>query len=492
LEERFSPGEICFEHVDLNFVSLKELLSRRFHILGIDVKWEEGSEFKEAIQKWPIGGLASAFFVAGSFISALEKGMSFVADAIHTYLPGAYIIYGEPEPAVSGLVESYLGRRPVATVPNLIELDNETRHPREKTDLSKIWHQSYQYTKEMLKCDWYTYYVETSRGCPHGRCGFCIENKMSAKGWRGYPLENVLSVFSDLNQAGIDYVFIYDKDFWGNDRERAQELARALIGAGNKVNFTAALRADAIIRGEHLLGDFRKAGLRSVFMGAESFSNSVLERFQKGITAEDNLKAIQILRKHALDFVMGSIVDPLESLEELIESLRVIRRNQLEGHLSRVFNPMEIRSGVNYETILRELGLLGEMGENLVYQYDFRDERVAEVMSVAEAWFRETPQVNFLLIVAKRMLRIDSDQACMEYEQYQRYFRMLNGIGVDFMLNVATAVKAGRQRSIAQIKAQSTDLYRGVVRALTNALRPDFNVSRNIIEKSKEMGYASW
>lgn len=482
LENRFAGHGVVCEQVDLSFVTPRELAAKRFNLLGINVSWDQGSDFKEALQTIPFKQLADRFFVFGSFLNALEKGRSFIAEALQPVLPTAHIIYGEAEPAAMGLVEHYLGLRPLEKVPNIFRPEEPESQLPENTDLSHIWHQSYQFLDQTRTSDWYTYFVETSRNCDHGQCAFCVDHKMFGRGWRSYPIANVVSVFRDLNQWRLPSVYIFDKNFWGNDLERAGHLAQALIRMGNKVNFTAALRADAIVKGEDLIEPFKQAGLRSVFLGAESFVDPILERFRKASSAAVNLRAIRILEKHQLDFVLGSVIDPLASLEEFLLNLQVMKQEQVGQYLMRSFNPMSLRSGAPYEEILRAQGLLGVADDNLVYQYEFRDKRMGQAMAMAEEWFREVPHINFLLVVAMRMMALDEPQSVEEYQKFQKYFHQFNVVDIDFLFSLVQLVLAGKDSEIGQLKIKAAGLYEQIKRNLEKELNPNNSVSQSMLK----------
>ncbi len=80
-------------------------------------------------------------------------------------------------------------------------------------------------------------------------------------------------------------------------------------------------RCDDVINNEKVLPKLRKAGLYWVMMGVESSNASTLERFRKGIAAEQATESVRLLKKndifsHAM-FVIGDRKDTTESIGDL-------------------------------------------------------------------------------------------------------------------------------------------------------------------------------
>jgi len=423
----FPPGQVEFTHIDSCYANPQDFLNETFDIVGINAHWRGIGPVKEVLRNWPLSSMAKYVFIEGSYIDCLKSGREVIMGLLRETGADAFIVYGEPEPAVSGLIEHIVYGRGLETIPNLVRPEDGWQGPgqTERTDLSKIPYQPYQYLTDLMSFPFHTFHVETSRGCHYGRCTFCTDARMWMGGWRGYPTENIVSLFEDMRHNRVDYAFIFDKDFWGNDLTRAKALAAALIESGNSIPYTVALRADEIIAGEDLLPSFKESGLAFVFVGAETFSESVARRYNKGITVADTLRAIQILRKHQIDFGLGYIIDPVGSLEELVESLEVVRRHRLWGHLSSIFNAMEIRNGTGYEMIARKAGILGQRNDdNLLHEYEFADLRVGTVVEVSKDWLRQVPHINVFLLLAKRMTHRVTGRDQHEYLKYYHYLHV--------------------------------------------------------------------
>ncbi|MCR3922246.1 MAG: radical SAM protein, partial [Firmicutes bacterium] len=111
----------------------------------------------------------------------------------------------------------------------------------------------------------------------------------------------------------------------GRGRERAHEIATAIIEKGWQIQFSIQCRVDDVE--PELFALLKKAGLRKVFLGVESGSQTVLDRFQKDVTVADNLKALEILSQLDLFVAMGFIMfDYQTSFAELTENMQFLQK----------------------------------------------------------------------------------------------------------------------------------------------------------------------
>jgi radical SAM superfamily enzyme YgiQ (UPF0313 family) len=224
-----------------------------------------------------------------------------------------------------------------------------------------------------------------------------------------------------------------------------------------------------------------------VFIGAETFSNEIAERYNKGVSVEDTLRAIQILRKEDIDFGLGYIIDPLGSFEELRESMEVIRSNRLWGHISSIFNVMDIRSGTAYESMASKAGILGErMDEALNFQYDFLDPKVGCAVEIAKKWLRDVNHVNVFFLIAKRMTHGIVGRSQAEYAKYYRYLHLLQKIDFDFFYSLLELIQQKRESEIQALKADAAQRYKEAVSEILSDLDPSDPVSGFLLKIIKD------
>ena len=149
-------------------------------------------------------------------------------------------------------------------------------------------------------------------------------------------------------EHGMDSVHFYDNNFFLNDRH-AREIATALGPLG--LRWWCEARVDTLCRfSDDTWRMLRKAGLAMVFCGAESGSDEVLARMNKGTTTDQILEVARRTREHGIvpefSFVFG---DPEAPETEIENTLRFIRRlkaaNPAMELISYFYTPTPQRKG---------------------------------------------------------------------------------------------------------------------------------------------------
>jgi len=126
--------------------------------------------------------------------------------------------------------------------------------------------------------------VETARGCPWGRCAFCIHPVRAASGrplYRPKPLELVAAEIKNHFSAGHRRFMIVDEAL---PPARLRELSDLFAALPEPVTWIGYARLDA----GHSRDGFvraRAAGCRKLFIGVESGSDRILKQFHKGVDA---------------------------------------------------------------------------------------------------------------------------------------------------------------------------------------------------------------
>ncbi|WP_041255805.1 B12-binding domain-containing radical SAM protein [Frankia sp. EAN1pec] len=174
--------------------------------------------------------------------------------------------------------------------------------------------------------------LETSRGCT-SYCSFCPRGHKGA--WSGAGAERLPWLLGELAAVFDRYpqvsrtLYLVDEEFLGrgpNATGRALELAGLLHGAG--FGWESSCRVDQIVdpdqdRGWHVeRAEMWRAlvarGLRRMLFGVESGVDSVLDRFAKDTTGEQNLLAVRTLSTLGVPTRFTYITfDPLMTLDEL-------------------------------------------------------------------------------------------------------------------------------------------------------------------------------
>jgi RNA polymerase sigma factor (sigma-70 family) len=217
-------------------------------------------------------------------------------------------------------------------------------------------------------------YLEASRGCPWGRCKYCVPNANGFKSFRKRPLEHIFYEVRELASAGIYSFDFADEEFIGisgANLDRVIELAKGIqkisteLGlerSGKKLNFTISCRANSIFNRKdskdsglrrkriEALKELQKAGLKKIFLGAESGSKAQLDRYNKDLTLKETKLAIRIIRHLKIDLEVGFIMfDPKVELKEIIENIRFLEKTDLFNDVSWFLNELRLQAGSKLE-----------------------------------------------------------------------------------------------------------------------------------------------
>ncbi len=147
--------------------------------------------------------------------------------------------------------------------------------------------------------------METARGCPF-KCNFCSVWKFHESTFREKSPARVVEELRDIKAEAI---FITDDIFWMNVK-RGEEMARQIKAAGIKKFFTVQTRTDIICKFPHLIEMWKDCGKLAIFLGLESVTDEGLKAVNKKNTADNNVKAINLLKEMGVGFTPNFIVDP--------------------------------------------------------------------------------------------------------------------------------------------------------------------------------------
>ena len=247
--------------------------------------------------------------------------------------------------------------------------------------------------------------VEGSRGCAWGRCSFCaIQHKYcNETQWRPIATERIINELQIMSSLGIRSPFFTDEDFIGNDPLRAIELSNKIIEAkrlgqiDKNFNIYVNMRVDSILSKPHkgipsgssVLKNFRRAGLREVFIGIESGSKEQVKRYKKASTVDRNALAIRVLKEAGLTYDLGFIMfDPEMTIHELSTNIEFLIRAGLSTHDARLTKSLRIESGTPIvdEYFAKDM-IIGDIDvDQLVYPYRWNNSNVEDTYNAYSEW----------------------------------------------------------------------------------------------------------
>jgi anaerobic magnesium-protoporphyrin IX monomethyl ester cyclase len=224
--------------------------------------------------------------------------------------------------------------------------------------------------------------ILASRGCAR-TCSFCSIHMFyrAAPGKvvrTRKPAEVVREMRYLFDNRGATIFLFQDDDFplfgpvwrrWA--REFIAELGRS--GLVGRVLWKISCRADAV--DAELFAEMRAAGLYFVYMGLESGTEEGLKTLHKQITVEQNLRAVELLKKLDLAFQFGFMLfEPSSTFESIRENLEFLHAIVDDGSVAVTFCRMIPYDGTPIKDELVRTGRL--KGDICHPGYDFLDSRL--------------------------------------------------------------------------------------------------------------------
>lgn len=207
----------------------------------------------------------------------------------------------------------------------------------------------------------------TMRGCCYP-CAFCYINSGYSRESLGRSIRfrsvgNILEELGYLHDMGIRNINFVDSTFFlpgPQGQRRAIEIAKGIVAQGLQLQLSLLARASDIC--DRSIQWLQRAGLTRTFVGVESFVQRTLDFLGKGTTVEQNIQAIEILRRYGIKVSYGLIIaDPYTTIAELRTTVEHLDRLGLilraVGHLL-LTNVVLVYPNTPLERNLRNEGLL--------------------------------------------------------------------------------------------------------------------------------------
>lgn len=136
--------------------------------------------------------------------------------------------------------------------------------------------------------------VEASRGCKH-LCKHCPIVPVYGGRFVAVPASAVMADVQQQVEQGAAHVSFADPDFL-NGPTHALRIARELNARWPELTFDATIKIEHLLQHRALLPELVKCGLLFVTSAVESLSDRVLAALDKGHSADDVPKALQVVR----------------------------------------------------------------------------------------------------------------------------------------------------------------------------------------------------
>lgn len=161
--------------------------------------------------------------------------------------------------------------------------------------------------------------ILTSRGCPFN-CYFCSSSQFSNLIWRRRSPKNIVDEIQYVIKKYDYHAFAFVDDNFTLNPKRVIEIAKEVVKRKLDIIWWAFSRVDELLGHEDMINWMAKSGCRMVFLGIESVSKEVLDEYNKGITANDSLKAVRLLKKYSIDTWGSFIIGAFDETREMIKN----------------------------------------------------------------------------------------------------------------------------------------------------------------------------
>ncbi len=238
-----------------------------------------------------------------------------------------YIITGEGEQALTDLIRHLQEQRPlqnqgILTRQTAIKTTSPpvAREIKNLADLPPPDYNDYFNQLNVLGLDFNPVLpLEFSRGCWWNKCSFCNLNLQ----WKGYRFKKSKQVLDELGTMLHTHKCL---DFTFTDNalpvQEAGVFFAATAKSGLGLRFFGEIRT---LKKPATYQHYSDGGLRSVQIGIEALSDSLLERMHKGTTVMDNLAAMKFSLQAGMALDGNLIVEfPGSTKQEVQETLQLI------------------------------------------------------------------------------------------------------------------------------------------------------------------------
>ena len=319
--------DLCFER-DPVAAAKREARAFSPTVAGVSVRNIDNSD---AIALRHYTPEASAIFSAireaapGATIIAGGAAFGVAPEGLFDSFEVDYAVAGDGERATAALVNAIATGADISPIPGLVRRVGDRIHftpPGEDADLDELPSPSLHRWIDIRRYERHgaTVPIQTKRGCVY-RCVYCTYRNVEGWGYRTRNPERVADEIEELHRkAGVGSFDFVDSTF-NSPPGHALDVCRAIIARRLRIrldtsNFTPAAASD------ELLATMRQAGFRTLGITAESASDPVLARLEKGFTAAKARDVAERVEKAGIRalwiFLVGGPGETSQTLEETL------------------------------------------------------------------------------------------------------------------------------------------------------------------------------
>jgi anaerobic magnesium-protoporphyrin IX monomethyl ester cyclase len=319
--------DLCFA---ANPIAASRDAARAFKpdIIGVSVRNIDNSDAIALRHYTPEArDVLGALRAAAPHAKVIAGGAAFgvAPEALFRDLGVDYAVAGDGERASVALVNALSAGLPIDALPGLVRDRNGTvafTPPGEDADLDSLpqpklhrWIDLARYQRHGA-----TIPIQSKRGCVY-KCVYCTYRNVEGWGYRTRDPELVADEIQELTiSAGVHHFDFVDSTFNsppGHALQVCEAITRRRLGVQlDTTNFTPATASP------ELLAAMKAAGFRSLGITAESASDSVLEKLEKGFNASKVREVAERVERFGIKtlwiFLVGGPGETAETIEETL------------------------------------------------------------------------------------------------------------------------------------------------------------------------------
>ena len=261
----------------------------------------------------------------GAKVIAGGAAFGVAPEALFRDLGVDYAVAGDGERASVALVDALSSGAPIEALPGLVRERDGTvvfTPPGEDADLDSLARPSLHRWIDLARYQRHgaTIPIQTKRGCVY-KCVYCTYRNVEGWGYRTRDPELVADEIEELKiKAGVHHFDFVDSTFNsppGHAIQVCEAITRRRLGVQlDTTNFTPATAS------VELLSAMKTAGFRSLGITAESASDPVLEKLEKGFDAAKVREVAERVEKFGIKtlwiFLVGGPGETAETVEETL------------------------------------------------------------------------------------------------------------------------------------------------------------------------------
>src|SRR5438552_3274782 len=250
-------------------------------------------------------------------------------EALFRDLAVDYAVAGDGERASVALISALVAGEAIEAMPGLVRDRNGTvvfTPPGEDADLDSLPRPSLHRWIDLSRYQRHgaTIPIQTKRGCVY-KCVYCTYRNVEGWGYRMRDPELVTDEIEELKiEAHIRHFDFVDSTFNsppGHALQVCEAITRRKLNVHlDTTNFTPAAASSELLRAMTV------AGFRTLGITAESASDPVLQKLEKGFTAAKVREVAERVEKHGIKtlwiFLVGGPGETIQTLEETLSFAR--------------------------------------------------------------------------------------------------------------------------------------------------------------------------